>query len=90
MESFDFCEVLRDLLDIAYVESVQSTLVQAQYWHDPFQKDLHRFSLFSYLGIDNIFYKDDRPSISGLSIMKSEREHHMLKNIKPILLNWKI
>ena len=46
VDSFDFCEVLRDLLDIAYVESVQSTLVQAQYWHDPFQKDLHRLKYF--------------------------------------------
>lgn len=53
VESFDFCEVLRDLLDIAYVESVQSTLVQAQYWHDPFQKDLHRFTLVYNYGLDN-------------------------------------
>ena len=26
---------------MAYLEPIQSTLVQAQYWHDPIQKDLH-------------------------------------------------
>ena len=33
----DLCETLRDLLNLAYLPGVQSKLVQAQYWHDPFQ-----------------------------------------------------
>ena len=41
-DSFEFCEVLRDLLEIAYQPEVQESLVQAQYWHDTTQKDLHR------------------------------------------------
>ena len=41
-ENNEFCEVLRDLLEIAYTPLLQENLVQAQYWHDPTQGDLHR------------------------------------------------
>merc|ERR1712002_1300899 len=41
-DNIEFCETLRELLEIAYVPAIQSTLVQAQYWHDPVQVDLHR------------------------------------------------
>ena len=46
-EAHDFCDILRDLLVLAYVPGIQEILVQAQYWHDPLQDDLHkRSSLF--------------------------------------------
>ena len=38
-ENNEFCEDLRDLLEIAYTPAVQDNLVQAQYWHDPTQGD---------------------------------------------------
>ena len=34
-EASDFCDILRDLLVLAYVPGIQEVLVQAQYWHDP-------------------------------------------------------
>ena len=40
-DRFELCETLRDLLALAYLEPIQETLVQAQYWHDPTQPDLH-------------------------------------------------
>jgi len=39
-ESVQLCNILRELLYIgAYVDFVQSSLVQAQYWHDPIHPD---------------------------------------------------
>lgn len=31
----EICDLLRRLLDLAYLPEIQSRLVQAQYWHDP-------------------------------------------------------
>ena len=42
--TLEFCDDLRDLLEIAYLPGIQDRLVQAQYWHDPIQVDLHRRS----------------------------------------------
>ena len=42
--TLEFCDALRDLLQIAYLPGIQDRLVQAQYWHDPIQVDLHRRS----------------------------------------------
>lgn len=37
------CDDIRRLLNLgAYVDFVQSRLVQAQYWHDPLQEDEYR------------------------------------------------
>jgi len=37
-----FCDIMRDLLNYgAYVDFVQNFLVQAQYWHDPLDRDLY-------------------------------------------------
>merc|ERR1712012_694104 len=39
-ESMELCNIMRELLHIgAYVDLVQNTLVQAQYWHDPIHND---------------------------------------------------
>jgi len=41
-ENIYFCDIMRDLLNYgAYVDFVQSFLVQAQYWHDPLDRDLY-------------------------------------------------
>jgi len=77
VESFDFCEVLRDLLDIAYVESVQSTLVQAQYWHDPFQKDLHRRSS-QYIGPINNEVREGTPHVEEYKTNLAKLENLVL------------
>lgn len=37
------CDDIRRLLNLgAYVEAVQSRLVQAQYWHDPLNEDEYK------------------------------------------------
>ena len=47
--TLEFCDTLLELLEIAYLPGIQDRLVQAQYWHDPIQVDLHRRSS-QYIG----------------------------------------
>ena len=47
-ENNEFCEDLRDLLEIAYTPLVQDNLVQAQYWHDPTQGQFSTFLILKF------------------------------------------
>lgn len=41
-EEIGLCNLMREMLNLgAYVDFVQSTLVQAQYWHDPLHFDTY-------------------------------------------------
>ena len=60
--TLEFCDTLRDLLQIAYLPGIQDRLVQAQYWHDPIQVDLHRRSS-QYIGPINNEVREGQASL---------------------------
>ncbi|CBY11072.1 unnamed protein product [Oikopleura dioica] len=83
----EICETLRDLLDLAYLPNIQANLVQAQYWHDSINFDLHlRNSQFiapvnNYVreGIaKNETFKENLIKIEKFVMVKAEREKTVL------------
>jgi len=52
-EKWDLCETIRDLLDIAYLPTVQNISVQAQYWQDPTRQDVYTNASIFLADINN-------------------------------------
>eukprot|EP01099_Mayorella_cantabrigiensis_P004630 TRINITY_DN351_c0_g1_i2.p1 TRINITY_DN351_c0_g1~~TRINITY_DN351_c0_g1_i2.p1 ORF type:complete len:307 (-),score=82.82 TRINITY_DN351_c0_g1_i2:36-836(-) len=52
-ETFEFCETLRELLDLAYVPGIQNVSVQAQYWQDPTKQELYTNASIFLADINN-------------------------------------
>ena len=50
------------MLEIAYVPEIQETLVQAQYWHDPIQHDLHK-RVSQFIGPINNEVREGTPHV---------------------------
>lgn len=76
-EAAEFCDLLRDLLVLAYVPAIQEILVQAQYWHDPVQDDLHkRSSLF--IGPINNEVRDGVPHNDSYKANLLKLEHFVM------------
>jgi len=52
-ENFEFCETIRELLDLAYEPQIQNMSVQAQYWQDPTREELYANASIFLADINN-------------------------------------
>jgi len=77
-ESMELCNIMRELLHIgAYVDLVQNTLVQAQYWHDPvhFDQYLEKSQFIADINnerpLKNETYKENLLKLENLVLVKN-------------------
>merc|ERR1712079_785496 len=77
-ESMELCNIMRELLHIgAYVDLVQNTLVQAQYWHDPIHNDeyLEKSQFIADINnerpLKNETYKENLLKLENLVLVKN-------------------
>ena len=76
-ESQELCNIMRELLYIgAYNDFVQSTLVQAQYWHDPIHAEqyVEKSQFIAEINnegdVKNMTYKENLAKLENLVLVK--------------------
>lgn len=76
-ESQELCNIMRELLYLgAYVDLVQNTLVQAQYWHDPihYEQYLEKSQFIADINnerqVKNQTYKENLVKLENLVLVK--------------------
>merc|ERR1712228_45265 len=79
----ELCDLLRRLLDLAYIPDIQDNLVQAQYWHDPIHFDTYKRNSKYIAPINNDVregsninqdYKENLTKLKTFVMVKGEKD----------------